>query len=295
MAATLDADECRAALRTRFSESDGFVHLEELQNVGGIAAAEGVRRIDFWAMSTYGSRGYETHGVEIKVRREDLRRELRDPAKAEGVHDFCDYFWLAIGDREIIDGLRLPKTWGVLWPRGDQLVREREPERTESLSRWDRAFVAALVKRCWRPHQENRISRMKREHHRELREARAEGRRRGREKAEEDCAELRERVADFERASGIDLSGRPYSFSRYGMRDDVGRKLGTAVRVLLNGGGKLDRHLSRMRRTASQARKRAEDIEHVADELERFVDDLEEEQLSLVDQEPPDASQPHDA
>lgn len=280
MAATLTVEECRKALRGRYSKADGYVHLEELQNVGGMMRVQGIRRCDFWAMSIYGSRGYETHGVEIKVRRSDLVRELKDPSKAEGLAAFCDYWWLAVGDRELLDGLRIPKAWGILWPRGDNLVQKRAPERTPSADAWDRAFVAALIGRCWSSAPEKKLAKLRRQRDKAEREGYSRGYREGKQRVEDRHSELRERVDAFEAASGIKLSG--YIDGRYGIREDVARHLGDAVQVLLNGSGKLDRHLHTLKRIARNVGATAEQIRGAADGLERFVEDLQDRQLDLL-------------
>lgn len=104
------------------------------------------RSADAVAMGLWPSRGLEVHGIEIKVSRADWLRELRDPEKSAAVQRYCDRWWLAVSDAEIVRDGELPSTWGLLvLQKGGKLITKVEaPALTaEPLSR---GFVAAMVR-----------------------------------------------------------------------------------------------------------------------------------------------------
>ncbi len=64
----------------------------------------------------WASTKYEAHLYECKASREDLKKELRDPTKVEGVGKYATYWWLAVENEKILDGLVIPEAWGILAP-----------------------------------------------------------------------------------------------------------------------------------------------------------------------------------
>ncbi len=55
-------------------------------------------------------------GYEIKTSRADLVRELAEPAKTEQWKQYCNQWFLVVGNPAIVTGLSLPPDWGVLGP-----------------------------------------------------------------------------------------------------------------------------------------------------------------------------------
>ncbi len=106
------------------------------------------RTVDAVVASLWPSRGLWIAGVEIKVSRSDLVRELRDPAKQESVFRFCDYFWLAVGDESIVRDGDVPETWGLLVPgRAGKLKVVKEAPKLEAQP-MSPAFRAAILRRA---------------------------------------------------------------------------------------------------------------------------------------------------
>jgi hypothetical protein len=71
------------------------------------------RRADvIWAPANQGT----LIGYEIKVSRADLIRELAEPAKTEAWKQYCDEWWLLVGNPAILTGLTIPEDWGILSP-----------------------------------------------------------------------------------------------------------------------------------------------------------------------------------
>lgn len=106
-----------AALARRFAAPE-FVLLEQVRNGAG---AHAERTADAIAMSVWPSRGLEIHGFEIKVRRNDWRREMKAPAKAEAIAGYCHYWWLAV-EQGVVKNEEIPDQWGLFVLNGDPLV-----------------------------------------------------------------------------------------------------------------------------------------------------------------------------
>lgn len=98
---------------------DGWLVFTELGNRPGYYAN---RYADAFALGVWASTKYETHLYEEKRSREDLKKELSDPTKMDGVGKYARYRWLVVSDEKIMDGLAIPDAWGVLSPtvRGNQ-------------------------------------------------------------------------------------------------------------------------------------------------------------------------------
>ncbi len=79
------------------------------------------RWADAVALSCWPSMGLELHGFEIKTYRADWLRELKDGAKSQEIWQFCDRWWIVVRDKDLVGPGELPKTWGLLAPKGRTL------------------------------------------------------------------------------------------------------------------------------------------------------------------------------
>lgn len=167
---------------------------------------------DAAAMGIWPSRGYELHGYEFKISREDLKRELRDPQKADNIGKFCSHWWLCLESEALMEGLAIPERWGILVPstRGGgrvfKVVR-KAPANAEAKA-FTPGLVASMVRnitRTWVPKHE----------HEELKET---GYQKAREAFERDrndalnhhaleVKRYKAMVDEFERASGVAING----------------------------------------------------------------------------------------
>lgn len=132
----------RAALRKRYAAPE-FALFEEVRNGTG---GYGTRSADAVAMGLWPSRGIEIHGIEIKVRRSDWLSELKNPQKADEIAQYCDRWWLAVGDETVVKSGELPATWGLVVLRGDVLVQRIEAPALSPIPP-SRMFIAALLRR----------------------------------------------------------------------------------------------------------------------------------------------------
>lgn len=127
----------------------------------GVANATGGRAsrwADALAFGLWPSRGLEIHGVEIKVSRSDLLREIADPRKAEPVAAYCDYWWIALGSEKLATPDELPPAWGMLVPiSGKKGLRIAKPARKLDAKPLDRGFVAAVLRRAATQYDPERI------------------------------------------------------------------------------------------------------------------------------------------
>lgn len=112
---------------------------------------DGVRYADAMAFDTRPKRGHALHGFELKVSRADLLHEIRNPAKHLPAAGVCDYWWLVLGDQDLMRGwTAAPPEWGILAPdeRTGNLVTLRGAVRRgahEHLLR--REVIAGLLRR----------------------------------------------------------------------------------------------------------------------------------------------------
>ncbi len=110
----MTTQEINAALKRRYDPKN-FAFLWEVGNATG---ANCRRHADALAMSLWPSRGMVLIGHEIKASRSDWVKELDNPEKAEAVYQYCDRWYLVVGDASIVKPGELPATWGLMVPRG---------------------------------------------------------------------------------------------------------------------------------------------------------------------------------
>lgn len=99
-----------ALLRQRYAPP-AYAYFEEVGNgTGGRVNtyADGI------AMSLWPSRGIELLGFEVKISRNDLLRELKNPEKNVGLQKYCHRWWLVLSDKDLIKAGELPPTWGLM-------------------------------------------------------------------------------------------------------------------------------------------------------------------------------------
>lgn len=118
--------------------------LFEVSNAAGFNRS---RSADAVAMNMYPSRGLCVHGFEVKRSRSDWLRELKSPEKSEPVQKYCDRWWIAVTDDDIVKVEELPETWGLLVLRGKRLVQKVEAPKLTAQP-IDRHFTAAMLKRA---------------------------------------------------------------------------------------------------------------------------------------------------
>lgn len=119
------------SLRQHHSPANGWVSAAEVSVATGFMAAPhmppellgcGAQRIDFFAMHTYPSKGFERVAYEVKVSRGDLLRELKDETKSLPCRVLADRFCLAV-PVGLVKRKELPDGWGLVEIRADGTAR----------------------------------------------------------------------------------------------------------------------------------------------------------------------------
>lgn len=140
----MNTAEIMIRLQSRYSLPE-WAFFEQVRDIAGFGAS---RTADAVAMNLWPGRGLELHGFEVKATRADWRRELKDPAKAEAVSQFCDRWWIVVGDKDIVKDDELPPTWGLLVCRGKtQMVAKVKAPKLDPTP-IDRHFFAVLLKKA---------------------------------------------------------------------------------------------------------------------------------------------------
>lgn len=142
---TVTAQDIRVAMLKQFGGAEWAIMWEVAQATGYSSGK--TRYADAVMMSLWPSRGLHLHGVEIKVSRSDWKREAADPAKAERIAAYCDFWWVHVAPGVIADLSEVPLTWGVREFDGKKWSTRREATKTDALP-VDRGFLASLLRRA---------------------------------------------------------------------------------------------------------------------------------------------------
>ena len=192
--------EVKSLLRARFCSPEWAIFFE----VGDGTGSTQRRWADAVAMNMYPSRGLEIHGFEIKVSRSDWLRELKDPAKSSPVQQYCDRWWI-VAPKDIIKPGELPPTWGHydVTPGGiRQIVAAPKLDAIPTT----RAFMAAMMRRAGGVDEGEVRAAVERERQKldEQYSARVQ---REVEMRTRKSSEALEKLAEFERETGLSLNG----------------------------------------------------------------------------------------
>lgn len=116
-----------------------------LAQVPDATGASQSRWADAMAFGLWPSRGLEIEGFEIKVTRSDWLSELNAPDKSAPIQKYCHRWWIVAGARDIVRPEELPKTWGLLIPRGDGLEAKVQAPLLKP-KKVTRKFVVAVMR-----------------------------------------------------------------------------------------------------------------------------------------------------
>lgn len=201
------------ALRKRH-EGEAWAFMTEVPDATGMNHR---RWADAVAMSLWPSRGLSLHGFEIKASRTDWQKELAQPAKAESVCRFCDYWWIVAADAKIVRREELPETWGLLLPDSKGVLKAAVQAPKLKPVEIDRHFLCGLLRAATKPGNRATNETKLAEYSRGYNQAKEESQRQV-DQAKKERDEIRNHVREFEAASGVSVSGNWRHSSR-----DVGR------------------------------------------------------------------------
>ena len=196
MADKVTADDIRKALSERYCEPDWYLGFE----VGDGCGSEVTRHADAIAICPYPSRGYEALGFEIKVSKQDLKHEIEQPAKAEALAKYCNYWYLVV-PKGLTDGINIPEPWGIIEYIDGKLRQKRKAEFFKNTI--DIGFCCAFIRG------------IRRKDDRDLKEAMAYRERMQIEHLDMetrsklyDYEKLQERLVTLKKRTGIDLTSK---------------------------------------------------------------------------------------
>lgn len=169
-----------------------------LEQVADGTGARQHRWADAVAMSVWPSRGYDIHGIEVKVSKYDWQNELKKPEKSAAVQQYCDRWWIATPDDTIIAPGELPPTWGwmVCNAKGSMKVIREAPALTPKAVSIE--FLASILRNVQKA-DENFIEQ-------ERRKAYQKGHDTGGGYTRDQLRDLKKAVGDFELASGLKIT-----------------------------------------------------------------------------------------
>ena len=191
----MSTKELMELLRERYPKAE-YAFFTEVPNGTGIHAN---RHADALAMSLWPSRGLYITGFELKVSRSDWVKELKNPAKAESIAQYCHYWFLVVGSMEIVQPGELPPNWGLLVPTGGKLKMITQAAKLEPRE-LTLPFIAGLFRRAQEQiTKEAEMSRIRMEEY-------TRGRKDGAESRNYEVESLQQMIAKFEEASGVKLT-----------------------------------------------------------------------------------------
>jgi hypothetical protein len=136
-----------ALLRDRWRQPE-FAAFAEMQSQTGGAS----RRIDFFAVSCWTSKGGKGHAaaVEVKASRSDFLRELKQPEKREFAWSVAHECWFACEKGVVLDVSEIPDGWGFL-ERDASGLKVKRAAKQRKIEPWPWSFVAAFARRVTDP------------------------------------------------------------------------------------------------------------------------------------------------
>ena len=187
--------------------------LSQVRNGTGFTRSP--RTADALAVSTFPSRGLWLAGIEIKLYLGDWKRELANGEKAEAIHKYCHY-WYVAAPEGLIPQAELPETWGLIE------VGKKTRIVVKSVKQDPKPIDMLLLGSILRNVGESCVPMQAVE---DMAKARAE---KLAERDAHDLKSLRQSIADFKASSGIDLAASGYHW-------DWG-DIGKAVKIVRNSG-----------------------------------------------------------
>lgn len=161
------------------------------------------RTADALAMSLWPSRGLHLLGFEVKVSRTDWIKELKNPEKAEELASYTHFWYMVLGNENIIKPGELPPKWGLIVPSGKGLKIVKEaPFNTETLP-LDYMLMAGIFRNIAEQCIAKEVLKSKFESEYERGKDWAKD---DNERLTRDMKTLRDSIEEFEKVSGVRLT-----------------------------------------------------------------------------------------
>ena len=145
MSQAITSSDLEARLARRYPREKGWCLFTEVPN----ASWGGTRRTDALVLNL-SSQSQTLEGFEIKVSRADWLNELRQPEKsAQGLLEYVNRWWLVVGSKDLVKDGELPEGWGLLIPRGKNLVARVQARPNLKPKELNSYVCAVLIRRMW--------------------------------------------------------------------------------------------------------------------------------------------------
>lgn len=102
----------KTVLLNKYRQDKGYLAFDEVSSYH--LPGQKDRICDMLVQSLWGSMGYTRIGIEIKVSKQDLRKELSDFSKSDVWYKYVNKWFLAVPSLDIITDEDIPDTWGVM-------------------------------------------------------------------------------------------------------------------------------------------------------------------------------------
>jgi len=199
-----------------------FVFLPQLRDATGFDASN---TADAMALGLYRSRGRDLHGFEIKVSRSDWLRELKKPEKAERIAQYCDLWTIVVSDPEICKLEELPTAWGLMVAFNGKLTVVKRAIKIDAAP-ISRELLCSIVKKTFDLKHKPAEAELEAIKQKEYKRGLVDGERKGSSRnGAAALVELKDRIKEFEEASGIKLTGQ---------WEWQAQEVGRAVRIVLD-------------------------------------------------------------
>ena len=235
----MNTQKLTGLLEQKFRNDQGVMFLTEVANTTGGGARRFADAITF---DLWPSRGYSIQGYEIKISKSDLEHELQDITKWEAVGQFCDKWWLVVGDKAIVDLQRLPATWGVMYPTKTGKLRILKPASKMKPKPFTKGFLASLMRKAG--DHNGMITKLQNEYFRGREKGIELGKQNNPSTSSRKDDQLRKNVDEFEKASGISIGN--YGGDRIGKEFEEFQKDKSNIRTMLMCAGNIARTLKTM-------------------------------------------------
>lgn len=222
-------------LLKKFPASE-YVLMAEVSDEAGFNRS---RSADFMVMNLWRSRGLNLIGFERKTHRGDWLKELKSPAKAENIFQYCDQWYLLTDSENVAKIEEIPETWGWMHIKPDgRIVIFKDAPKLNPIA-ISRSFLSCMLRRANAKDGYTLTSTIQDK----IDEARQSGmnqRDHGNQRKIEYHDELLKNIHDFKDETGIDLGARGWS-------SISGKKAGEFVKFMNNGGvDKLKKDLEKL-------------------------------------------------
>lgn len=212
-------------LRYKFPENE-YVLIEEVSDASGFNRS---RSLDYMLINLWQSRGLAVTGIEKKSNRSDWLKELKQPQKQENHFKYCDYFYLLTDKDNVAKVEEIPDSWGWYHINGSQILKTMKAAPKLNSIPIERSLLCAMMRRA--ADKANFVRSDSLETHIQEQAAKIQGERNYTlESNSREYLNLKQKVDEFEKASGLDIA--------HCWPEDQPKKMGEAVKVIMNGGTK---------------------------------------------------------